>query len=212
MMQSKPRKIALFGATGALGREFLKIILGGDYAVQALARSPKKLAPFDCPHLEIMQGDATSTADIRGLVRDSDLVVSCLGQRRGQPLFMAQAARDMLAAMAAQATPPHLIFISSIGCGDTSRLIRYLLMLIGGRAAFLDADRADAAIRAQSDVPYTLIRPYALTHKPGTGHYKLLAHQTTFAKPIARAYVAKVMLEAMKRPDWAGPKGLQLGG
>ena len=163
MMQSKPRKIALFGATGALGREFLKIILGGDYAVQALARSPKKLAPFDCPHLEIMQGDANSTADIRGLVRDNDLVVSCLGQ----PPFMAQAARDMLAAMAAQATPPHLIFISSIGCGDTSRLIRYLLMLIGGRAAFLDADRAD---------------------------------------------VAKVMLEAMKRPDWAGPKGLQLGG
>lgn len=94
-------KIALFGATGAVGNYFLNKSLAAGYEVIALVRSPEKLDAL--PNLRAVKGDVTDSADVQSVVDQADVVVSCLGNVKGV-LIMEKAAQAILNAAAAQ---PH---------------------------------------------------------------------------------------------------------
>ena len=132
-------KIALFGATGAVGGYFLNKALAAGHEVTALVRSPEKLGAQ--PNLRAVKGDVTDTSDVQSVINQTDVVVSCLGNVKGV-MIMERAAEAILQAAAAQSNPPKCLFVSSIGCGD-------------------------ARIAREANVPYVLIRPAALKEKPG---------------------------------------------
>ena len=153
-----------------------------------------------------------SADDVAAVVSGSDVVVSCLGNVGGL-LLMETAANNVLNAAAAEDVPPRCIFLSSIGMGNSSWLIGRILRIIGGKASFEDYQRADARIRAENTVPTVLVRPAALTDKPGTGRYRASDRwKGTFARPIPRADVAKFLLEAAADTRWDRMSGVQLGG
>ena len=202
-------KIALLGATGAVGSHFLTKALATGYAVKALVRTPEKLRKD--ASLSVLKGDVTSPADVAKLISGADVVVSCLGNVKGV-LIMEKAAEAILQTAAEQSKPPKCLFISSIGCGGTSWVVKKMLQMIGGRSSFVDYERADARISREEKVPYVLVRPAALKEKPGNGKYRGFHGDGTFARPIAKEDVAAFLLDAISSNHWDGRGGLQLAG
>ena len=202
-------KIALFGATGAVGGHFLKKVLDAGHEVIALVRSPEKLS--EQPNLKLAKGDVTNTSEVQRLIDRADVVVSCLGNVKGV-LIMEKAANAILEASAKQSKPKKCLFISSIGCGGTSWVVKKMLQLIGGRTSFADYERADARISSEGEVPYVLVRPAALKEKPGNGKYRVFQDDGTFARPIAKEDVAEFLFDAISSNQWDGRGGLQLAG
>ena len=88
-----------------------------------------------------------------------------------------------------------------------------MMQLVGGKSGFADYEAADLRIRTETQVPVTLVRPYGLTDKDGKDVYKATTKvPVTFALPIARADLAKFLLDATTNPQWDGPQGVQLTG
>lgn len=202
-------KIALFGATGAVGGYFLNKVLAAGHEVTALVRSPEKLGAQ--PNLRAVKGDVTDASDVQSVIDQADVVVSCLGNVKGA-LIMEKAAEAILQAAGAQPNPPKCLFISSVGCGGTSWIVKQMLQMIGGRASFADYERADARISHETNVPYVLIRPAALKEKPGNGKYRVFQGDGTFARPIAKEDVTTFLFDALESDQWDGTGGFQLAG
>ena len=202
-------KIALFGATGAVGGYFLNKALAAGHEVTALVRSPEKLVAQ--PNLRAVKGDVTDTSDVQSVINQTDVVVSCLGNVKGV-MIMERAAEAILQAAAAQSNPPKCLFLSSIGCGGSSWVVLQLLRLINGRAVFADCERGDARIAREANVPYVLIRPAALKEKPGNGKYRVFQGDGTFARPMAKEDVAAFLFDAVESEKWDGRGGFQLAG
>ena len=88
-------KIALFGATGRVGGEVLKIALVEGHEVTVLVRSPEKLAPHD--RLTIIQGDVRDVVAVSTAVAGMDVVFSSLGT--DQTTTLTEAVPHMIRAM-----------------------------------------------------------------------------------------------------------------
>ncbi len=202
-------KIAVLGATGAVGGHFVNKALAEGHEIHALVRNPDKLEAQK--GLTPIKGDATNKDDVRKLIKDADRVVSALGNVK-KVLIMEKAANAILEVAAEQNTPPKSMFISSIGCGGTSWIVKQMLKIIGGGESFADYERADARIRSEQSVPYVLIRPSALKEKPGNGKYRVFQGDGTFARPISKEDVAAFLLDALDTDKWDGQGGFQLAG
>lgn len=206
--------VAVLGATGNLGGRYAQQALDADHTLRALARAVTKLTIANQPAMTAIEGDATSPDDVAQLVDGADVVVSCVGNPNRSLHIMEATANNVLAAAARQPEPPRCIFISSIGVGGSSWFIGAILRIIGrDKAGFADYEAADHRIRSETTVPVMLVRPYALTDKPGTGCYRATTKSPIhFAKPIARADVARFLLDATTDPQWDGPQGIQITG
>ncbi len=81
------KKIALFGATGKTGMEFLKLAIDKGWQIKALARNPEKLN-LKHPRLEVIKGNVLNEANVETVVKDCDLVVSLFGHVKGSPKWL----------------------------------------------------------------------------------------------------------------------------
>ncbi|MDG1736932.1 MAG: NAD(P)H-binding protein [Paracoccaceae bacterium] len=99
-------EIALLGATGQVGKLYLKRVLDAGHTVRALVRDPSKIEPHE--NLTVLQGDATIADDVSSLVEGADLVVSCVGGSKGV-YVMEATAKNVLAAVRGQDAPPKAI-------------------------------------------------------------------------------------------------------
>ncbi|WP_397536784.1 NAD(P)-dependent oxidoreductase [Rummeliibacillus pycnus] len=73
-------KLAIFGATGRVGSEIVRLALQDGHEVSALIRTPTKLKNFG--HLTILQGNVFNEEDIENTVNGADVVISALGTDR----------------------------------------------------------------------------------------------------------------------------------
>ncbi len=201
-------KIALLGATGAVGGYFLDKALAASHEVTVLVRSSNKLQ--EQKNLIVVQGDVTNPDDVQAVVTGAEVVVSCLGNVKGV-LIMEKAFENVFSAAAAQPVPPKCLLITSIGCGGTSWAIKQMLKLIGGSTGFMDYERADARVLQEQKVNYVLVRPAALKEKPGNNKYRAFQGNGTFARPIAKEDVAYFLMDALSSDKWDN-KGTQLAG
>lgn len=71
---SNQRTIALFGATGATGNEFLKLALKQNYIVKALVRTPEKIKITDA-NLTLIKGDLSNEEAISKVVENANNIV-----------------------------------------------------------------------------------------------------------------------------------------
>ncbi len=125
---------------------------------------------------------------------------------------MYQANNAILNAAAKKTNAPRCIFISSVGVAGTSWIVKMMLTLIGGKKGFQDYEKADLRVREETKVPYLLIRPYALTDKPGKGTYAIRTDKKgTFMKAISRADVAQFIYDHMHITTYDNGFGILLG-
>jgi len=69
--------ITIFGATGRVGKEFLRRALEDGLHVTALVRTPSKLTPHE--NLTIVQGDIRERASVDEAIESADAVFSAIG-------------------------------------------------------------------------------------------------------------------------------------
>lgn len=72
------KTIALFGATGSTGKEFLNLALEYNYVVKALVRTPEKIKITN-PNLKVIKGDFSQEQAIFEVIENSDYIVCMAG-------------------------------------------------------------------------------------------------------------------------------------
>ena len=197
--------LAVFGANGKVGREFVEMALESGYFLRAFVRNRRSFAFADTPGVDLIEGDATSADDVAEFVDGASVVTSFLGNPGKDTYIMFAATNNILTAAAAQPIAPRCLMISSVGMGGSSWLIKGMLTLIVGRTGIKDYERAEERVRNDSSVPFVVIRPYALNDKLGKGTCKVIPGRTAhFAKPIPRADVARFFFDCVEDTRWDG--------
>lgn len=80
-------RIALFGATGQTGKEFLKLALEKGYLINVLVRNPQKVT-VKHNNLNLIKGDVLIAQDVMQAVDGCDVVVSLFGHVKGSPKWL----------------------------------------------------------------------------------------------------------------------------
>jgi putative NADH-flavin reductase len=169
--------IALFGASGKTGRQFLALALQQGYPVRALARTPGQLPPTG-PQLAVVPGDVLNPDDVDRVLQGADVVVSVFGQVKGSPpTVQTDGTRHIVAAMQRHGVA-RIVSLSGGGLPFTldkpklpDRLIRGLMRLLVPQV--LRDAAGHAQVLQQSDRQWVIVRAPRLTGAPATGRYRV---------------------------------------
>ena len=71
-------KVIVFGATGGIGKQVVKIALEKGYDVVAYVRNPSKI-DFKDDKLSIVKGEITDFVEIKKAIQGCDAVINCIG-------------------------------------------------------------------------------------------------------------------------------------
>ncbi|HKR76002.1 MAG TPA: NAD(P)-dependent oxidoreductase [Rhodanobacter sp.] len=199
-------RIALFGATGHLGRAILDEALARGHAVTAIARDPARL---DARHdkLKLVAGDVARPETWVAAVRGSDAAVASLSARRdGNNDSLPANARILLDQLPA-AGVPRLVWVGGAGSLETAPGVRVIddpnfpaawKPEAEGQARALEAFRAST-----SPVEWTYISPAALIEDgERTGRYRLGGDQLLVdAEGNSRISVADYAIALLDRVE-----------
>ncbi|HXF98576.1 MAG TPA: NAD(P)H-binding protein [Gaiellaceae bacterium] len=194
-------RVAVLGASGRTGRELAAQALARGHEVVAFVRSRERLGPL-AERVAVVEGDATSRADVERALEGVEAVLSALGPvKGGPPDAMRRAAENVVQAMEARGLR-RLVWLTGAGVaapGDPpSRIrsaVRALLRLVAPRT-LEDSDAAFAAI-AGSHLEWTVVRAPRLRDGPGRGRLAALAEPPR-PVAVARADVAAFMLDQLE--------------
>jgi putative NADH-flavin reductase len=190
--------IVILGASGRTGRLVVENAVARAHRVTALVRSASSLAPSEL--LRVTVGDPTTVADVTRVVRDQDVVISCLGQRSaGDAMLLGSAAAATIQAM--QATDVSRFLVVSQGLLFPSRnpIITILKLVFARQIA--DSARMEEQVR-RSDLDWTVVRPPRLL-EGGTPQGYRIAIDARPAGPASmqRADLASCLVDAAERRE-----------
>ena len=92
-------KVAVIGGTGKAGRYLVKRLVSQGFKIKALTRNPAKLEETDL--VEKVTGDVTDYESVYNLLDGCDVVISTLGQTKGEDPVFSIAAQNIVRAMEA---------------------------------------------------------------------------------------------------------------
>lgn len=201
-------KICVFGATGQTGQVVVAEALTRGIEVVAPVRSPEKLVE-KLAGLELEQKQREQLrvikADLSELNQPELLeqlaacqqVVIALGSRDlwGNRV-RSEGTRQILEAVKASGAQPHIQAISAAGCGDSQSQLSLFNRLIAGTLlkSVMDEHNRQEQLIAESGLPYTILRPTALTNREGGGGFVLVSEGKLPGSQIARSEIARCIL------------------
>ena len=200
--QRSAARIAVFGATGATGRELVRTALERGHVVVAAARDPARLVVRD-DRLEVRRADVLDPGSLAAVVDGADAVVSALGSGAGRvptEVYSAGVAHVLDAMRAAGVR--RFVGISAAplaSAADATRLEHAVLFPLLHRffgGAYEDMRRMEALLAA-SDLDWTVLRPPRLTDKPTTGRYRTAPGHLRGGRRITRGDLAAAMLDTL---------------
>ncbi|MBX2823378.1 MAG: SDR family oxidoreductase [Gammaproteobacteria bacterium] len=192
-------RIAIFGATGSVGRHLVDQALQAGHEVTAFSRNPESLA-VSHDRLRIVRGDVRLLADVNAAVEGQDAVFCTLGAGRDGSL-RSEGTRNIVDAMLA-AGVRRFICQTTLGAGDSAGNLtffwKYIMFGLLLRAAFADHERQEAIVR-DSSLDWTIVRPGAFTDGPLTGQYRsgFSGSDKNLKLKISRADVAHFLLRVL---------------
>lgn len=180
---SEALKVVVFGGSGLTGRLVIDVAIQRGFRVVALTRDASRFPP-NHPHLEVIEGSATSADDVLQALKGADAVVHCLGiggKGDGAPTsFVSESVKVVLGQMK-KARVQRIVCMSNVGAGGSGmwfyRLVVLPLFLRWLRPIIADKDDMELALRESSvewvSVRFPNIVPGALrpvrTSTDGTG-------------------------------------------
>jgi putative NADH-flavin reductase len=209
-------KLALFGATGGVGRAVLSQAIAAGHTVTAVVRNPSKLSA----DVEVVQQDLANPDDevLAAAIHDVDAVISAVGPRRAAQAGIVAPATAAITHAMAGAGVRRLAVISASPVGvvpSTHRpqpprhdpgddlLMRYLLSPFirrGFGRLYTDLAGMEDLLR-DGNLEWTAIRPPRLTNGPLTGRYRTaLDRNVPHGLTISRPDVAHLMLTVLQQP------------
>ena len=192
-------KILILGATGPTGQQLVIQALEKGHFVTAIVRDPLKL-PVSHERLELRQIDIFDQNLLSQEIADQDAVLSALGTGRDLHSDFISRVMPVLIGAMDKANTRRLLFLSSVGVGDTKKLASFFSKMVFRfflKSILDDKFKADQLLRA-SNLDYTLIYPTSLTNGKKTGKYQAGTNiKLPFYPRISRADVADFMLKEM---------------
>ncbi len=200
-------KIAVFGATGATGREIVRQALERGHGVQALARTPSKLE-VQHPNLLILEGNVLDDKAVAKTIEGTSAVIISLGGKPGDKTRpLEHGTKNIITAMKAGGLK-RIIAITSLGVGDSKGQAGFFFESIIVPLLLKDefADKlCQETLLQTSGLEFVIARPGGLQTKPAIGTYqaarKLVAGSSA---RITRADVAHFCLEQLHSDVWLG--------
>ncbi|HEY8885958.1 MAG TPA: NAD(P)H-binding protein [Candidatus Microsaccharimonas sp.] len=192
--------IAIIAANGRLGRALVKEALAAGHTVRAGTRG---LSHFkDAPHFTAIPCDATNYYEVKALIKDQDVVFSCIGH---VPTSLAdvqtQATKTIIRAMK-ELGIKRFITLTGTGArqpGDHITLIDHFLNLgieILDKPRITDG-RNHISVLEKSDLDWTVIRVLKLQFE-NNRPFTLRAHGPTLPF-VSREEAARAMLEVAEK-------------
>ncbi|RBO87824.1 NAD(P)-dependent oxidoreductase [Nocardia puris] len=192
-------RIAVFGATGTVGRLVVERALGEGHEVTAFTRDAGNITRSH-ERLRVVAGDVFDTHAAERAVAGQDAVIVALGDGRiGKVRF--GGTKAVVEAMHRTGVK-RLICQSSLGVGDSRGnldfLWKYVLFGVILRRAYNDHVAQETYVMA-SQLDWTIVRPSAFTDGPRTGTYRrdFPGTEPGLALKISRADIADFLLEQL---------------
>lgn len=206
-------RIALLGATGRTGTEFMEQALAAGHEVVAYVRRPEALEAR--PRLTVVGGQLDDEASLKSAVADCDAVAVTLGPKisqRNAPIMVT--AVPAVIAAAKENGVQRVVVLSALGAGATFDNTRYPYRF--GCRTFLAAPFRDhVAGESQlvgSGLDWTTVHPGPLSDAPRTPSPLIVDAATGRKMPRAprtrRADVAAAMLAMIEDPSTYGKQML----
>lgn len=200
-MEASKTIVAVAGATGRTGSLVVKELFQKGYGVRGLVRSSARGAWIKDLGGEIIEVDITSIESIEQAVEGADCIISALGSTKPfspqEDNRVDNMGNQNLAGAGKKKGIKHIVVISSIGVGDSSSGLPFILKLLMGPVLRTKA-KSEAAIKS-CGISYTIIRPGALTDKEPSGNVAFGEGGKINGK-ISRADIARVCVDALSNP------------
>jgi len=189
-------KLAVFGATGATGRQFVEQALAKGHELRVLVR-PQSTAPAGT---EVVAGDVLDAAAVASTVTGTDAVVCILGLPKGEGTIISDGTANIIKAMTAQQVS-RLVAVTVHGLNDSKDDAGFFGKVIVAKLAksrFEDRARQEQVI-FDSAVDWTVLRPARLADGEASGEYELATKlKTGMSAKVRRADVAAALLELVE--------------
>ncbi len=203
------KKIALFGASGQTGAEFLKLALANGYQVNAMVRTPEKVSALD-KNLKVLKGDVLNSADVEKAVQGCDIVVSLFGHVKNSPEWVqTNGTRNIVAAMKKQGIA-RIISLSGGGLPFpekdqpkfVDKLIRTIMKIVVPK--ILNDAVAHHKVLAESGLNWVIVRGPQLTNDPAKGNYQVGWVGVNASTKISRKDLADFILKTVEDNSFDG--------
>lgn len=170
-------RIAVFGASGGIGRQVVDEALAAGHQVRGLMRDADKAPPQS--GFELVVGDIADSAAVNRVVSGTDAVIWTVGATRNtadQVALFESSARTLVAAMK-QHGVHRLVALSGAGItieGEhkplrgrvMSAIVKVLVKHV------VESKRREYLVFKESGLDWTLVRPPRVVDGPATGRYE----------------------------------------
>ncbi len=201
-------KIALLGASGGSGKEFLKVALEKGHEVKALVRSPEKLRDFQSNHLKVIKGDVLNFEDVRNTLEGVEIVVSLFGQVKGSPEDLQSKGTQNLVRAMKENKIERIISLSGGGLSfpekDKPKFVDHLIRGIMKLAVpkVLEDAKQHAKVLKNSGLDWTIVRAPRLTHDVAKGEYRMGWVGVNSGTKLSRADLADFIMKEVEAPQF----------
>lgn len=211
-------RVTVIGASGGIGREFVRQAIAADHEVTAVIRDSAssesavrewERVPVGGPgRLQVAVVDSLSPGALVGAVSGRDAVVSALGPRgrSGDPTVNSRGVRAAVMAMQ-EAAVTRIVAVSAAPLfTEGSLLFRAVLRRVAWAlfgTHYADLERMETVLR-ESGLDWTTVRPERLTDRAGSGRPVLTADRPGASLSVPRADVAAAILRLLPDPAAVG--------
>ena len=194
-------QITIFGANGRVGRLVVAEALERNYSVTAFVHGD--MAFSKNKNLRVIQGDIYNQSDVRGVLADSEAVISTLGSW-GTPKkdILSSGMQNIIPAMQSMGIRK-IISLTGAGCKsaqDTNSLTQFfnrLPLLIVAPKVLDDAEK-HIELLERSNLEWTIVRSPVMNDKGKADKFKLVNKCPLPWAKINRQSVAIAMLDALE--------------
>jgi putative NADH-flavin reductase len=203
------KKIALFGASGQTGRQFLTQALEKGYTIKALVRIPSALE-VSHPNLTVIKGDVLNADEVAHAVSDTEVVVSLFGHVKGSPEWLqTNGTKNIIAAMHKHHVP-RIISLSGGGLPYPEKdqpkmpdkIIRFIMKTLVPK--ILNDAIAHHEVLANSGLKWVIVRGPRLTNDPRKHQYRVGWVGVNASTKISRADLADFIVKQVTDEQFNG--------
>lgn len=195
------KHIALFGASGRTGQEFLRLALAQGFHVRALARNPASISQVS-PLLTVVSGDVLNPEAVAETIRGTEVVVSVFGQVKNSPKDVQTRGTAHIVAAMQQLGVRRVISLSGGGLPYeqdqpklADKLIRGIMRLVVPQV--LTDAQGHADVLRQSGLDWEIVRAPRLTTEPARGQYRVGWVGVNASTSLGRADLADFILRQL---------------
>ncbi|MGM9950727.1 MAG: NAD(P)-dependent oxidoreductase [Lysinibacillus sp.] len=189
-------KLIVFGATGGVGQEFVKMAVEQGHEVSAFVRTPEKLQTIS--GVTAIKGDAFDAEAVAAAIKGHDAVVCCVGSTEGpdKHTSIQKMGRNIADGMK-KAGVNRIVYCASAGInGEIPGIAGKMVMKMLGKV--LKDHRASVDYIISQGHTFTIARPMGLKNAPLELDYEESFDSIpTTSRSIPRASVAHFLLKAL---------------